>query len=270
MSQFEAAALGALAGLTIFIGLPVARLRGLSKPTQGLLNALATGILVFLLWDILAHAAAPVDSALQRAHQQGLGGFALLAAIFAIGVGAGLLVLVYSNAWLLRWARRDESGAGATAPTAPAPQTLAMMIATGLGLHNFSEGLAIGQSAASGAIAFAGVLVVGFALHNITEGFGIAAPMSMSPAPVPWRVIGLTGLIGGGPTFLGTMLGYVVKSEPVYVLFLAVAAGALLYVLNELFAVCRRLASPRVVAWGVLIGLLAAYATDLFLTYAGS
>ena len=52
------------------------------------------------------------------------------------------------------------------------------MIATGIGLHNFAEGLAIGQSAARGEISLALVLVIGFALHNATEGFGIVAPLA--------------------------------------------------------------------------------------------
>ena len=48
MTQTTAALLGGIAGLTIFIGLPVARLRGISRAMQGFLNALATGVLVFL------------------------------------------------------------------------------------------------------------------------------------------------------------------------------------------------------------------------------
>ena len=256
MSQPTAALLGAVAGFTIFIGLPVARLRGLPKRLQGFLNALATGILVFLLWDILQHAGDPVQSALLR-HEWG--GFALLAALFAGGVAIGLLALVYFNAAIL--SRLTNSS-----PGTPSPQALSMMIATGLGLHNFSEGLAIGQSAAAGAVAFAGVLVVGFALHNITEGFGIAAPMTLNSARVSWGFLGLTGLIGGGPTFLGTVIGYVATNDAVGVLFLALAAGALVYVLNELFALGKRLNTPAMMAWGVLCGFLAAYATDLFLT----
>jgi zinc transporter, ZIP family len=267
MSQGTAVMLGAIAGFTIFIGLPIAKMRGLSKATQGFLNALATGILVFLLWDILAHASHPVESALGAARSgAGFGQFALLAGIFAAGIGAGLLALVYFNGAVLARLRAVSLNSGGPAPS---PQALSLMIATGLGLHNFSEGLAIGQSAAAGAVAFAGVLVVGFALHNITEGFGIAAPMSVATTPVSWAFLGAMGLVGGGPTFLGTLIGYVFHSDPIYVLFLALAAGALLFVLNELFAVGKRLATPKVMAWGILVGLLAAYATDLVLTYVG-
>jgi ZIP family zinc transporter len=116
-----------------------------------------------------------------------------------------------------------------------------------------------------GAIAFTGVLAVGFALHNITEGFGIAAPMTSEAKPVSWRFLGLTGLIGGGPTFVGTWIGYLASSPYLSVAFLAVAAGALLYVLNELFNLGRKLSTPQTFSWGLLLGFLTAYATDLLL-----
>src|SRR6266550_4904802 len=259
MSQATAVLLGAIAGATIFLGLPVARLRGLPKAVQGFLNAFATGILVFLLWDILSHAGTPVEQALTAARAEArIGPFALLVAVFAVGIGAGLLGLVYFNRALFGRLRHDAH--------TPSPQSLSLAIATGLGLHNLSEGLAIGQSAHTGAIAFAGVLVVGFALHNVTEGFGIAAPMTTDPKPASWGFLALTGLIGGGPTFVGTWIGYLASSEYLNVAFLAIAAGALLYVLNELFHLGRRLCSPPQFAWGLLFGFLTAYATDLFLT----
>ena len=262
MSQTVATALGATAGLTIFLGLPVARLRGLSRRAQGFMNAVATGILVFLLWDILAHATGPVEKALTASRGTGVLPFAVLALVFAAGIGVGLLSLVYSNRRLAAHFRRAHE----STPS----RDLAMMIATGLGLHNLSEGLAMGQSAATGAVALFGVLVVGFALHNVTEGFGIAAPMAVDPARPSWGFLALTGLIGGGPTFLGTVVGYLAVSPVVYVLFLALAAGALLYVLNEMFPLCRRLNSPSGLAWGLLAGFLAAYSTDLLLTFAAA
>src|SRR5712692_4442305 len=233
MSPLQTALLGAIAGGTIFLGLPIARVRGLDKRVQGLLNATATGILVFLLWDILSHAAQPV--------------------------AVGLLALVYFNGSVLRRLRRGHDHAS--------PRGLAMMIATGLGLHNLSEGLAIGQSAHIGAIAFAGVLVIGFALHNVTEGFGIAAPLATDTTPAPWSFLATAGLIGGGPTFVGTLLGYLASSTYVYVLFLALAAGAILYVLNELFALGKRLNTPAAMGWGLLAGFTTAFGTDLVLSY---
>lgn len=257
MSHAAAAGLGAIAGATIFIGLPVGRIRGVSKMVPGVLNAVATGVLLFLLWDILSHASSPVETALTGL-RRGDRSFVALALIFGAGIAIGLLALVYLNGRLF--------GRSKLAPPAP-PKTLAMMIATGLGLHNLSEGLAIGQSAATGAVAFAGVLVIGFALHNITEGFGIAAPLAMDTAMPSWGFLLGAGLIGGGPTFLGTVIGYGFTSTYIYVLFLALAAGAIIYVINEMFHVGRRLNSPAAMGWGLLAGFLLGYGTDLFLTY---
>ena len=262
MSQGTAVLLGAIAGATIFLGLPVARLRGLPKAVQGFLNAFATGILVFLLWDILTHAADPVEQAMAAVRTGDGGPFAILTIIFAGGIAAGLLGLVYFNRALFGRLKHDAH--------TPSPQSLSLAIATGLGLHNMSEGLAIGQSAHTGEIAFAGVLVVGFALHNVTEGFGIAAPMTMEPKPASWGFLGLAGLIGGGPTFVGTWIGYLTSSSYFYVAFLAIAAGALLYVVNELFHVGRRLSSPPAFAWGMLLGFLTAFGTDLVLLFAAA
>jgi len=258
MNQATAIALGAIAGATIFLGLPIAKVRGLPKAVQGFLNAFATGILVFLLWDILTHAAGPVEAAL--GHKQGQS-FLAMAIIFALGIAAGLLGLVYFNRSLFSHLRQ--------ATASPSPRSLSLAIATGLGLHNFSEGLAIGESSHVGALAFTGVLAVGFALHNITEGFGIAAPMTSESKPVSWRFLGLAGLIGGGPTFIGTWIGTLASSPYISVAFLAIAAGALLYVLNELFNLGRKLSSPPTFAWGLLLGFLTAYATDLVLIAAG-
>ena len=257
MSHWTAVILGAFAGGTIFLGLPVARVRGLPKPVQGFLNAFATGILVFLLWDILSHAGGPVEAAASHGQR---GTFAAMAVIFAAGIGVGLLGLVYFNRTVFSHLRHSHAN--------PSARSLSLAIATGLGLHNLSEGLAIGESAHVGAIAFTGVLAIGFALHNITEGFGIAAPMTTEQKPAPWSFLALAGLIGGGPTFVGTWIGYLADSSYFSVAFLAVAAGALLYVLNELFNLGRRISTPQTFAWGLLGGFLTAYATDLFLTVA--
>src|SRR5256885_2541426 len=196
MNQGAAIGLGAIAGATIFLGLPVARMHGLPKSVQGFLNAFATGILIFLLWDILTHAAGPVEAAISQGQR---GPFTAMAVIFAVGIGVGLLGLVYFNRSIFGHLRHG------TAP--PNPRSLTLAIATGLGLHNLSEGLAIGESAHVGAIAFTGVLAVGFALHNITEGFGIAAPMTTDPQKASWGFLALAGLIGGGPAVVGARSG---------------------------------------------------------------
>ena len=140
----------------------------------------------------------------------------------------------------------------------------------GIGLHNFGEGLAIGNSAAVGAIGLATVLVIGFALHNATEGFGIVAPLAAESERPSWGFLLAMGAIGGGPTFLGTAVGRQFTSQPVSVIFLTLAAGSILFVVVQLLGVAHR--SPRrdLMFWGVLIGLLAGFLTDMVVTAGGA
>ena len=251
MSSTQILVLGAIAGLTIFIGLPVGRLGPLPLGLSAFFSATATGILLFLLWDVLSAGIEPVESALVAAtdHDGSWARFAGLAAVFVVSFAVGLLSLVYFDAFVARKRRKEgfrSVGAAAAieldvahAGLSPA-QTLSLLIATGIGLHNFSEGLAIGQSAASGDISLALVLVIGFALHNATEGLGIVGPFAgVVPERPSWGFLGLVGLIGGGPTFFGTLLGQAWVSDAVSIGFLALAAGSILYVVIELLDVCR-------------------------------
>ena len=144
-----------------------------------------------------------------------------------------------------------------------------MTIAAGIGLHNFSEGLAIGQAAHAEELSLALLLVVGFGLHNATEGFGIVGPLVAAEVRPTWGWLLLAGLIAGGPTFFGTIIGNSFSSQYVFVAFLTLAAGAILYVLGELFSVGRKL-SWEVTLWGVLIGFLLGLATELVIVAAGA
>ena len=258
MSASHIAVLGAIAGFTIFLGLPVGRLRAPAPRLRALLNAGAIGVLVFLLWDILAHAWEPIDGALADHHYGPATGQGL---VLALGMGVGLLGLVYFDRWV---ARRRAGGAGH-----PATQ-LALLIAVGIGLHNFAEGLAIGNSAAQGEMALALLLIVGFGLHNATEGFGIVAPMAAAGTRPSWGYLALLGLIGGGPTFLGTLVGQRFTNETVSIAFLALAAGSILYVVIELLAVGRKMAAKEITTWGIVAGLLAGFATDAILVVGGA
>ena len=255
--------LGAIAGGTIFLGLPLARLKNPPRALQAFLNAIATGILVFLLWDVLSKASEPITAAIDGAKKGQATTFILLLVLFAGGFAGGLLSLV---AFEDRFIRRAAPGARVAAAT---PRQLALMIATGIGLHNFAEGLAIGQASRAGVYGLAATLIVGFALHNMTEGFGIAAPLTAGGRPT-WAFLGLAGLIGGGPTFVGTLLGYSVQAEPVFVLFLALAAGSIFYVVAELLHVGRRFELRQLAMAGVCLGFLAGYGTDLILTWSGA
>jgi ZIP family zinc transporter len=272
--------LGAIAGLTIYLGLPVARLTHSPRSLQAFLNALATGILFFLFWDVLTKASEPIYTALaaaQRAQPGSAAAFLLLLTLFVGGLGIGLLSLVYYERRVLARSSersgREASGRGTGQvgeDRALSAQRLAFLIATGIGLHNFSEGLAIGGSARAGAISLATILIVGFGLHNMTEGFGIAAPLTTTGQRPSWTFLALVGLIGGGPTFLGTVLGYSIQSDAVFVLFLALAGGSILYVVSELLHVGRRFALREVVMWGIFLGFMAGYATDLIVTWGGA
>ena len=128
---------------------------------------------------------------------------------------------------------------------------------------------AIGQAAALDKLSLAYVLVIGFGLHNATEGFGIVAPLTGDAERPSWRFLGLLGVIGGFPTFFGTMVGQAWTSTGVSILFLTLAAGSILYVVMELLNVCRLFSTKTVTAWGLLLGLTLGFATDFVLVAAG-
>jgi zinc transporter, ZIP family len=279
MSSLQILALGTLAGSTIFLGLPLGRLRSADRRLKAGLSSIATGILLFLLFDVLSNGVHPVESALSAAQDGGSWlHFTGLAALLAGGVTVGVMSLVYYDRWMKRERERAMLGPGAASAAEFEPswvvglspdRWLALLIATGIGLHNFSEGLAIGQSGASGAIGLAVVLIIGFGLHNATEGFGIVAPLAGKADPPSWRFLALLGLIGGGPTFVGTLVGQSWVSEPLSIAFLALAAGSILYVIVELMNVNRQLASKTVVMWGLLAGLVLGFATEFIVVAAG-
>ena len=279
MSTAHIYLLGAIAGGTIFLGLPVARMQGLSANARSGLSALATGILVFLFWDVVTNAVDPIEASL-NAHDWGT--FAELSVLGAAGFIGGLMSLVYYDAWMKSRADRRATslvGPGAAAVdefterrrldlTNPAIR-LSFLIAIGIGVHNFAEGLAIGQAAAASEIGLAVTLIIGFGLHNATEGFGICGPLSGAGIVPSWRLLGLLGLIGGAPTFLGTILGQAWASDAISVVFFTVAGGSILYVVRELFAVNRKYGHPVLVTWLLIAGILLGFATDFVVTAAG-
>jgi len=288
MSLFHTLILGFIAGVTILLGIPIGRLRRPMPALRVFLNATAVGVLLFLVWDVLSAAWGPIDDALTAVHQHS-GGLAPVigkGAVFFLGLAVGLLGLVgWDRVLARRAARPARIGPGAmsvaerpgrSTPGWTAGQRLSLLIAIGIGLHNFAEGLAIGQSAATGAVGLATVLVIGFALHNATEGFGIVAPLAAdigSDGPAAnrpsWGFLLGMAAIGGGPTFIGTWVGHGFTSEVVSIAFLALAAGSIIYVVAQLLGVAARARRMDLVATGLLLGLVAGFVTDAIVTAAG-
>ncbi len=255
--------LGAIAGFTIFLGFPIAFASSLSDRWKGMLNAAAMGILLFLIVEVFSEA---WKSTLESVTSVSTGqipvanGVSSLLAMFG-GLAVGLLGLVAYERRYLRKTGIKQTISGAK---------LSTMIAMGIGAHNLSEGLAIGQSYATGAIALALVLIIGFGVHNATEGFGIAAPLaSLETRPNLAFVIRL-GLIGGGPTFLGTIIGSQFHSTLGYILFLSLAGGALIYVTMMMYNAGRKQTANDMLMIGAFFGVCAGFLTDLIISLGGA
>jgi zinc transporter, ZIP family len=283
VSFVQTVLLGGLAGFTIYLGLPVGRLQLLSARGRVALAMFSVGILAFIFVDVLEHSFGIVEGALDG-YKDGKSGFGHVAGLTALLVG-GFAVGSAGLGIIERRLRpspppvRGGSGEVALSPS----DTVALaaeadsvrrgalrtgiVIATAIGLHNFAEGLAIGVSARAGEISLATVLIVGFALHNATEGFGIVGPLgSVVPS---WRWLALVGLIGGGPTFLGAIAGYEVTSEPLELAFYALAAGAILYVIGEIWHGMRRYGHRELGLLLLTAGFAAGIVTDLVVMYGG-
>ncbi len=279
MPASQITVLGAIAGLTVYLGLPLGRVRAPAPRIKAFLNGVAIGILVFLLWDVLSNAWAVTDARLSAHHYLPAVGYA---ALMLGGLGAGLLGLVYFDRWIIGRAKsaRPEGPGAATARPAAIPSgaeaararavQLSLLIAIGIGMHNFGEGLAIGASAAAGRISLALLLVIGFGAHNATEGFGVVGPLAGAGERPSWGRLGLLGLIAGGPTFLGTVVGQQVTNPALMVVFLALAAGSILYVVVELLAVARATGFKVLITWALLTGIALGFITDAIVTAAGA
>jgi ZIP family zinc transporter len=278
--------LGAIAGFTIYLGLPVGRLRLLSARSRVSLAMFAVGILAFIFVDVIEHAHEIVGAALAgyKSGSQSFAHLVGLVVLLVLGFGLGSAGLAIVERRLRPTATPLPTISGSATADAFAPEEYlrsgeeaalarrsalhtGLVIAVAIGLHNFAEGLAIGVSARAGAISLATVLIIGFALHNTTEGFGIVGPLGgITPS---WRWLGLVGLIGGGPTFLGAMLGYQVTSEPLELAFYAVAGGAILYVIGEIWQGMRRYGYRELGLVLLTAGFAAGILTDLVVAYGG-
>src|SRR5215204_3958987 len=285
MTFAETVLLGALAGFTIYLGLPVGRLGNISRRSRVALAMLAVGILAFLFADIFEHGLGILEEPWEE--WGGGGGEAGEALGYLLLVGGGFAAGTGGLAFLERLMRPADpdpppvAGGSVDVLSVEDAQLISqhgetvrshalrvgMTVAAAIGVHNFAEGLAIGVSANAGEIGLATVLIIGFALHNATEGFGIVGPLGeVRPS---WAWLGLAGLVGGGPVLLGTVVGYSVESEPLELLFYGLAGGAVLYVIGEVWTGVRRLGHKQLGLWMVAAGFVLGVLTDMVVAFGG-
>ena len=250
---------GLMALLGIYVGvIPVALgmlwlpwVRRIPRGWLRAVMALTVGLLVFLAIDAILE-----GFELAGAGSQAFGGIALV----ILGAVVSYLVLTGVGAWL------DDRRARATSAGATGSH-LALLVALGIGLHNLGEGLAIGVSYATGALALGAFLVVGFALHNTTEGLAIVAPIARDK-PSLGRLIGL-GLLAGFPAVIGAWIGASAFNSSVAAFLFGAGAGAVVQVIVQLVPTMRdeqgRTLHPAAVG-GLLAGLTVMFATGLLVS----
>ena len=240
--------LGILAGVVpVYLGIAAALVlrRALPRTWEAGLIGLSTGVLTYLFFDLM-HEAVELMGV-----RDPFSWLLFLGSLFLSFVG---LVHLEKHQFL-KGRHADQA------------LTLPFVIAAGMGLHNLGEGLAIGTSYAGGEWALSGLLVAGFALHNGTEGFGIVGAAGQSP--IPPRTVVLLGLTGGAPTCIGTVLSGLTVSPYLSLVWYALAAGSLLYVVFALVAMTYTSSRKVHMAYGVWMGIALMAMTAMFLTLVG-
>lgn len=237
----------AIMGFSIYLSLPIVLSKKTGEMRTKLFNAVAIGILIFLMGDVFSDVA-PI---IYNGTLYGYGSVPALDLVFTAALGVGFLVL---------YAAENRSRKGLSA------NQLALVIAVGIGFQNLTEGLLFGSlGAVLGLTGAALVVLVGFVFQNVTEGFPITSPF-FGQLDKKTGVILLLLLVGGLPTTLGAALGYYYSSSVFDLVFDGLAIGAILYVILPMLKNAFRdmdYAKQRMVYVGVFIGFVVGFLVNL-------
>jgi len=273
VSEAEAVLLGFIAGLTVLLGMPLARRL---RSGQVLLNSLSCGVLVYLLGDMLARAFVPLNSALLRQYDNLDGAepvvWLTVAFIGGLVLGYGGLTAYAALSGVTDTAVVSAAALDVQRVGWPSSNRLALLVAIGIGLHNLGGGLALGNLAGNDWISISVVLVVGYLLQNLVVAGAITAPFAGDPQPPKWSRLLLLGVIAGGPTVLGTYLGWQLvdvasgnKGDLIGTAVQALAAGAILFVLIRLLSLATTLGHRTTRHLGLLAGLVIALLIEVLI-----
>jgi ZIP family zinc transporter len=213
INDYLTIALSFVMGLAIFVSAPLIFHKRTSLRRMMFYNAIAIGILVFLLMDIYGDVAAVFGSARITSPMEliFLAGFVLAFLFFIIPTGS----------------RDPEAN----------PKRTSLLAAVGIGFQNLTEGLVFGSAGAAGLASIYLLSLIGFTLQNVTEGFPIAAPLIGLKNKLKKKFVAGAFLLGGLPTVIGTLIGLVFFSSTFIIFFDALASAAILYVVLVLFHV---------------------------------
>ena len=243
----EIVLLSSIMGLSIFLSMPIVLRKGTSQPMTKILNAIAIGILIFLIGDVFSD----VAPSLYNGSLYGYGTSFWPDLAFGISFALGFLVLFLIET-------RSKAGIN--------PSYLALIIAFGMGFQNLTEGLVFGSlGVAAGLTGAALVVLVGFILQNVTEGFPIASPF-LGRTEGKVRQMFLFFLIGGLPTIIGGVIGYFYNGTILDVAFDGAAIGAILFAILPMLRMLFRETDrtyQRLGYIGVFLGFLIGFLVNL-------
>jgi ZIP family zinc transporter len=252
---------GLMALLGVYVGvIPVALgmlwlpfVRRIDATWIRVLLAATVGLLAFLAVDATLEA---LEIAGEGAQALGGAGLVFLGALLAYLALAAVAARVEA-----RRSRDEAKGVSA--------MRLAALVATGIGLHNLGEGLAIGSAYATGALALGTFLVVGFAIHNTTEGLAIVAPLGRGGVRASVGRLAALGLLAGGPAVVGAWIGAAAFTPSLAAFLLGAGVGAIAQVIVQIAPGLRDRAGrilDAAVAGGIAAGIIAMYATGLLVS----